>query len=142
MIARSADIHLRARPRGIHLVTAEVLAALDLGGIAIGTCHLFLRHTSAALALNENASPDVRSDLQRTFDRLVPRGERYAHDDEGPDDMPAHALSVLVGAALLLPVRGGALALGTWQGIYLCEFRDRAAGRDLLVTAMGSGASE
>lgn len=140
MIVRSADIRLRSRPRGVHLVTAEVLAGLDLSGVAVGICHLFIRHTSAALALNENADPDVRADLARFLDRLAPEGPDYAHADEGVDDMPAHLKSVLVGPALTLPVRDGGLALGTWQGVYLCECRDQGGVRLLTATVIGGTA--
>lgn len=140
MIVRSAGITLRARPRGNHLVTDEILAGIDLRGIAVGTCHLFLKHTSAALALNEDASPAVRSDLANILDRLVPERADYRHAEEGPDDLPAHAKAVLLGPSLLLPVRDGRLALGTWQGIWLCEFRDQGGSRMVLVTVLGQSA--
>ena len=128
------QITLRARPRGFHLVTREVVEALpELGELDAGLLHLFIRHTSASLTLNENASPDVRRDFAAWFDRAVPDGADYfAHMLEGPDDMPAHIKSSLTGASLVLPVRGGRLALGTWQGIYLCEHRDRGGARSLL----------
>lgn len=139
MISRSADIRLRPRSRGIHLVGDEVAAGLDLSGVAVGICHLFLRHTSAALALNEAASPDVRSDLERILDRLVPEADGYRHVDEGADDMPAHAKAILVGPSLSLPIRDEALALGAWQGIYLCEFRDHGGVRGITATVLGGG---
>ena len=133
------DLTLEARPRGFHLVTREVERALpELGEMRVGLCHLFLRHTSAALALNENASPDVRRDFARWFDRAVPDGaDFFEHTLEGPDDMPAHIKAALLGSSLSLPVRDGGLALGTWQGIYLCELRDRASGRTLTATLTG-----
>jgi secondary thiamine-phosphate synthase enzyme len=132
-------IELRPRPRGIHLIDDEVVGALpELERVAAGLLHLHLQHTSAALALNENASPEVRSDLAAWFDRAVPDGASYfRHTLEGPDDMPAHMKAVLAGASLTLPVADGRLALGTWQGIYLCEFRDRGGGRRLVATLHG-----
>ena len=132
-------IELRPRPRGIHLIDDEVVGALpELERVAAGLLHLHLQHTSAALELNENASPEVRSDLEAWFDRAVPDGASYfRHTLEGPDDMPAHMKAVLAGASLTLPVADGRLALGTWQGIYLCEFRDRGGGRRLVATLHG-----
>lgn len=133
------DIVLRPRSAGFHLVTAEITAQLpDLATIHVGLLHLFLQHTSASLTINENADPDVRGDLQRHFEQLAPRNSpHYAHTLEGPDDMPAHIKSVLIGNSVSVPVRGGALALGTWQGIYLCEHRDRAGARTLVATLQG-----
>ncbi|MFL5870232.1 MAG: secondary thiamine-phosphate synthase enzyme YjbQ [Solirubrobacterales bacterium] len=135
----SRRIELRPRERGVHLIDDEVTAALpEIGRLAAGLLHLHLQHTSAALALNENASPDVRRDLEEWFDRAVPDGASYfEHTLEGPDDMSAHVKSVLVGPSLTLPVAEGELALGTWQGIYLCEFRDRGGGRRLTATLHG-----
>ena len=133
------EVRLRPRPRGFHLVTDEVVGAVpELGELRVGLAHLFLRHTSASLTLNENASPDVRRDFAAWFDRAVPDGAEYfAHQLEGPDDMPAHIKTSLTGSALLLPVAGGRLALGTWQGIYLCEHRNHGGARSLLVTLFG-----
>jgi secondary thiamine-phosphate synthase enzyme len=130
---------LRPRPRGVHLVTREVVEALpEIGALRVGLAHLLIRHTSASLALNENASPDVRADLAAWLDRAVPEGAPYfRHTLEGPDDMPAHVKSVLTGPSLTLPVDGGRLALGTWQGIYLCEHRDRGGPRSLTATLWG-----
>jgi secondary thiamine-phosphate synthase enzyme len=135
------EITLRSRPRGFHLVTDEIAAGIPaLGSLEIGVAHVFMQHTSASLALNENASPDVRRDFAAWFDRAVPDGADYfAHTLEGPDDMPAHIKTTLTGSSLVLPVRGGRLALGTWQGIYLCEHRDRGGERTVLVTAFGEG---
>lgn len=131
-------ITLRARPRGLHLVTDEVVAALPLATVRVGLLHLFLQHTSAGLTLNENADPDVRADLGRWLERAVPEGAPwYAHTLEGPDDMPAHIKSSLLGASLMVPVRDGRLALGTWQGIWLGEFRDHGGRRRLLATLQG-----
>jgi secondary thiamine-phosphate synthase enzyme len=132
------EIALRPRPRGFHLVTEEVLDALpDLRGLEVGLLHVFCRHTSAALTLNENASPDVRVDLRRWFDDHVPEDGPWTHTLEGPDDMPAHVKSSLLGPELTIPVRDGALALGTWQGITLCEHRDHGGSRHLVLTLHG-----
>jgi secondary thiamine-phosphate synthase enzyme len=135
------QISLDARPRGFHLVTDEVAAGVpELRRIRVGIAQVFMQHTSASLTLNENASPDVRRDFAAWFDRAVPDGADYfAHTVEGPDDMPAHIKASLTGSSLMLPVRDGRLALGTWQGIYLCEHRDNAGSRRLLVTAFGEG---
>ncbi len=128
---------LRARPRGFHLITDEVMAALPALPEA-GLLHLFIRHTSAALTINENADPDVRVDLEAIFDRLVPERQPYfRHTLEGDDDMPAHAKASLVGSGVTVPIAGGRLALGRWQGIYLGEFRDRSQGREVVATIVG-----
>lgn len=139
---RSAEITLLARERGIHLVTGEVVEGLgaSLQEIAVGLCHLHLAHTSAALTLNENASPEVRGDLERWLDRAAPDGAPFfRHTLEGPDDMAAHVKTSLLGVGLLLPVRDGRLALGTWQGIQLVEARDRGGARRILATVWGQG---
>lgn len=132
-------IQLEARPRGFHLVTAEVLDALpELGDVSTGLLHLLIQHTSAALALNEDASADVRRDFETWFDQAVPEGAPYwTHTLEGADDMPAHIKAALLGPSLTLPVSEGRLALGTWQGIYLCEHRDRGGSRSLVATLWG-----
>jgi secondary thiamine-phosphate synthase enzyme len=137
------QIDLRPRPRGFHLVTSEVVEAVpELSRLAVGVALVFIQHTSASLTLNENASPDVRRDFAAWFDRAVPDGAPYfAHTLEGPDDMPAHIKSALTGSSLTIPVAGGRLALGTWQGIYLCEHRDGGGSRRLVVTAFGEPAS-
>jgi secondary thiamine-phosphate synthase enzyme len=134
-----ALVRLQPRPRGFHLVTDEVVRAVpDLHELRVGMAHLFLRHTSASLTLNENASPDVRRDFRSWFDDAVPEDAPYwTHTLEGPDDMPSHIKSSLTGADLLLPVRDGRLAVGTWQGVYLCEHRDHGGARELLVTLWG-----
>ncbi|MBV9212373.1 MAG: YjbQ family protein [Actinobacteria bacterium] len=133
------ELSLEARPRGFHLVTEEVVRAVpELERIAIGVAHVFIRHTSASLTLNENASPAVRRDFRAWFDRAVPEDAPYwEHTLEGPDDMPAHLKASLLGAFVTLPVTQGRLALGTWQGIYLCEHRDHGGPRSLVVTAWG-----
>ena len=133
------EIALGSRPRGFHLVTREVVDSLpELGKLEVGLLHLLLRHTSASLALNENASPDVRRDLETWFDQAVPEGASYwTHTLEGPDDMPAHVKAAVLGPSLTLPVSGGRLALGTWQGVYLCEHRDNGGSRSLVATLWG-----
>ena len=132
------EIDLRARPRGFHLVTDEVVGALpELRELGVGLCHLFIRHTSASLTLNENASPDVRRDFATWFDHAVPEDFAWTHTLEGPDDMPAHIKAALLGPSLSLPVSRGRLALGTWQGVYLCEHRDRGGSRTVLATLQG-----
>jgi secondary thiamine-phosphate synthase enzyme len=133
------ELTLQPRPRGFHLITDEVLAGVpELRELRVGLAHLFLRHTSASLTLNENASPDVRRDFRAWFDRAVPEDAPYwTHTLEGPDDMPSHIKAALTGNDLTLPVRDGRLAVGTWQGVYLCEHRDQGGARSLLVTLWG-----
>lgn len=133
------EIRLAPRPRGVHLITREVVAALpDLAAVRIGLAHLFIRHTSASLALNENASPDVRGDLESWFGHAVPDGTPwFRHTLEGPDDMPAHVKAVIVGESLTIPVSDGRLDVGTWQGVYLCEHRDDGGPRTLTATVWG-----
>lgn len=134
---RQTEFTLRPRSRGFHLVTDEISSNLpplpDTGLV-----HLFIKHTSAGLSINENADPDVCTDLEAIFDRLVREREPYyIHTLEGDDDMPAHAKSTLTGVELSIPVTHGQLNLGTWQGVYLCEFRNRAAGRHIVATVIG-----
>ena len=132
------EVTLDARPRGFHLVTEEVLGALpELRSLRVGLLHLLIQHTSASLTLNENASPDVRRDFETWFTRAVPEDADWAHSLEGPDDMPAHIKASVLGPSLTLPIAGGRPALGTWQGIYLCEHRDRGGRRTLVATAFG-----
>jgi secondary thiamine-phosphate synthase enzyme len=134
------EITLKARPRGVHLVTSEIVDAVpELRELRVGLAHLFIRHTSASLTLNENASSDVRRDFESWFDVAVPEDFAWTHTIEGPDDMPAHIKASLMGPALSLPIARGRLALGTWQGIYLCEHRDRGGPRSLLLTLHGEG---
>jgi secondary thiamine-phosphate synthase enzyme len=132
-------IQLRARSRGFHLITDEVIEQVpELRHYQIGVAHLFLLHTSAALAINEDADPTVRQDLEAHFNWMVPENAPYyRHTYEGPDDMPAHIKSVLLGASLTIPITGGRLQLGSWQGIYLCEHRNRAGSRRLVITLQG-----
>jgi secondary thiamine-phosphate synthase enzyme len=135
------EISFDPRPRGFHLVTREVVGALpELGDVSVGLLHLLILHTSASLTLNENASPAVRRDFESHLDATVPEDAPYwTHTDEGPDDMPAHIKASLMGPSLTLPVSRGRLALGTWQGIYLCEHRDRGGSRSLVATLNGEG---
>jgi secondary thiamine-phosphate synthase enzyme len=132
------EIELRPRPRGVHLVTSEIVDALpELRDLHVGLAHLFIRHTSASLTLNENASPDVRRDFESWFNVAVPEDFAWTHTAEGADDMPAHIKASLMGPTLSLPIAGGRLALGTWQGVYLCEHRDHGGSRSLLATLHG-----
>jgi secondary thiamine-phosphate synthase enzyme len=137
------DIRLRARPRGFHLVTGEIVDQLpELREFRVGLAHIFMQHTSASLALNENADPTVRADMERYFDRLAPENAAYfEHTAEGPDDMPAHLKAVLLGSSVTVPIRNGRLALGTWQGIYLGEHRNHGGPRRLLITLHGETGS-
>lgn len=131
------EFTLRPRSRGFHLVTDEIVRNLPPLPEA-GLLHLFIRHTSAGLSINENADPDVQHDLTAIFDRLVREREGYyTHTVEGDDDMPAHAKSTLTGVSLTIPIIGGRPGLGIWQGIYLCEFRNRASGRRIVATVIG-----
>lgn len=143
MVWEQQEIQLRARERGYHLVTDEVLEALEahIAPLRVGLLHLFIRHTSASLTLNENASSDVRGDFRRHLDRMVPENAPYwKHTVEGPDDMPAHIKASLMGSGLLLPIGDGELRLGTWQGIYLCEHRNSGGPRRLVATLVGERA--
>lgn len=135
----STDVALKPYPRGFHLTTREVVAALpELACIQTGLLHVFIQHTSASLTLGENAFPDVRRDFERYFNHAVPDGWRqFEHTLEGDDDMAAHIKAALLGSSLTLPVRGGHLHLGIWQGVYLCEHRDRGGARTLTLTMHG-----
>ena len=132
-------IRLREKRRGFHLITREVLEAVpEIGQIRKGLCQVFIQHTSASLTINENADPTVRIDFETFFNKAVPENDPdYRHNDEGPDDMPAHLKSALLGCSVLIPITDGELALGTWQGIYLCEHRNHGGIRDLMVTCWG-----
>ena len=133
------EIRLESLPRGFHLITREVLRALpEIDGVQVGLLHVLIKHTSASLTLNENASPDVRRDFETWFSRAVPEGaDFWTHTLEGNDDMPAHIKASLLGPTLTLPVRDGGLVLGTWQGIYLCEHREAGGPRTLVATLWG-----
>lgn len=138
MVWLQKQIQLKARSRGCHLITREVLAAVpQLAEIRTGLLHVFIQHTSASLTINENADSDVRRDLESSLNAIAPEDFPYVHTLEGPDDMPAHVKASLMGSSVSIPVGEGRLLLGTWQGIYLCEHRDRAAGRSLVLTLWG-----
>lgn len=130
---------LDPKPRGFHLVTAEVLAQIpEIADTSVGILNLFIQHTSASLTLNENASPDVRRDFKTWIDTAVPEEFAWTHTLEGSDDMPAHIKAALMGPSLSIPVSDGRLLTGTWQGIYLCEHRDHGSPRSLVATLMRS----
>jgi secondary thiamine-phosphate synthase enzyme len=137
-LAAQKTLTFRTRGRGTTEITPEVERAVREAGVKTGICNVFLQHTSASLILCENAAPAVRQDLETILSRLAPDGDpEYAHDDEGADDMAAHARSVLTTSSLQIPVSGGKLALGTWQGIYLWEHRLAPHTRNVVVTVMG-----
>jgi secondary thiamine-phosphate synthase enzyme len=133
--------HTRQLPpmrRGFHLITSHVVEALpELARIEVGLLHVFIQHTSASLTINENADADVPADLEAAFNAIAPEDFDYRHTIEGPDDMPAHVKASLLGSSVSVPLGAGRLLLGTWQGIYLCEHRNRAAGRKLVLTLHG-----
>lgn len=134
---QQTEFVLRPRARGFHLITGEVAAHLP-NLPRVGLVNLFIQHTSAALSVNENCDPDVRGDMEKIFNNLVKERESwYDHTLEGWDDMPAHAKSTIVGASLTIPITDGRFNLGTWQGIYLCEFRNHGGGRHIVVTVIG-----
>jgi secondary thiamine-phosphate synthase enzyme len=137
-------IRLDPRPRGFHLITRDVEAALpELGEVAVGLLHVHIQHTSASLTLNENASPDVRRDFETWFNTVVPEEfGGWTHTLEGSDDMPAHIKASVLGPSLTLPVGDGRLQLGTWQGIYLCEHRNRGGARTLVLTLNAQSRSD
>lgn len=126
------------KPRGFHLITRDVVAALpELPQVRIGLVHVFIMHTSASLTINENADPDVPVDLESSFNSIAPEAFPYQHTCEGPDDMPAHVKASIMGSSVSVPVKDGRLVLGTWQGIYLCEHRNHAGGRRITITLQG-----
>lgn len=134
---KQIEFRLKVYSRGFHLITHEVLKQLPQLP-EVGVLHLFVKHTSCALSINENADPDVRLDMESIYNRMVREGEPYyVHTFEGRDDMPAHAKSILTGVSLTIPITGGRLNLGTWQGIYLCEFRNHGGSRELVATIIG-----
>jgi secondary thiamine-phosphate synthase enzyme len=133
-----AEVRLAPRRRGFHLITREIETALrDMPAFRIGLLHVFIQHTSASLSINENADPDVPRDLEMAFNEIAREDFPYVHTLEGPDDMPAHVKAAMLGSSVTVPIQDGRLALGTWQGIYLCEHRDRAGPRRLVITANG-----
>ena len=133
------QIQLRARARGFHLITQEIARTIpEIDQIKTGICQVFIQHTSASLTINENADPTVRKDFEMFFNKTVRQNDPdYQHDYEGADDMPAHLKASLLGCSVMIPIRNGKLALGIWQGIYLCEHRDDGGPRDLMVTLWG-----
>src|SRR6201996_377184 len=132
-------IQLKERKRGFHLITSEIEDALpQLRDIQCGICQVFIQHTSASLTINENADPTVRQDFEMFFNKIAPENDpQYRHDDEGADDMPAHLKAAVLGSSVSIPIRNGRLALGTWQGIYLCEHRNYGGRRNVMITAWG-----
>lgn len=132
------EIRLSPRPRGFHLITDEIARALpEIGSLRVGLLHVFILHTSASLTINENADPDVRHDMEMAVNHLAPEDLPYVHTLEGADDMPAHVKASLMGSSVTIPVRDGRLALGTWQGICLCEHRDHGGSRRIVLTLQG-----
>jgi len=139
MVWYQRAVELPPARRGFHLITSKVIDAMpEIGRVQIGLLHVFLQHTSASLTINENADPDVRVDLESLVNSIAPEDFPYEHTLEGPDDMPAHMKSSLLGCSLTIPVERGRLALGTWQGVYLCEHRDHGGRRRIVLTLQGN----
>ena len=129
--------------RGFHLITRDVIEAIpELRQFQIGLLHVFIQHTSASLSINENADPDVPADLESSFNAIAPEDFPHRHTIEGPDDMPAHVKASLLGSSVSIPITDGQLALGTWQGIYLCEHRNQASRRRLILTVQGQSSDQ
>lgn len=134
-MVQQSEITLPPYPRGFHLITNEILSVIDLHEIEAGLLHVFIKHTSASLTINENADPTVRSDFESHFNKFIPENAPYyKHDYEGPDDMPAHLKTSTLGSSVIIPITNGRLNLGTWQGIYLGEHRDHGGSRKLVIT--------
>lgn len=133
------EIVIEQKRRGFHIITEEILRQVpEIGNISKGTAHIFIQHTSASLTINENADPDVRSDFEKHFNKLVPENAPYYdHNSEGGDDMPAHLKSSILGSSVTVPITKGDFNLGTWQGIYLCEHRNYGGRRRLIITISG-----
>jgi len=133
------EISLNPRPRGFHLITNEILQNIqEIGDISIGTMEIFIKHTSASLTINEDADPTVRDDFESHFNQIVPENAPYyKHTIEGPDDMPSHLKSSILGSSVTIPITNGTLNLGTWQGIYLCEHRNHGSSRSVVLTLTG-----
>lgn len=140
MVFFQRELTLEARPRGFHLITSQVQKAIpEMTNIKSGLLHVFIKHTSASLSINENADPTVRMDFETHFNRMVPESAPYyQHTTEGPDDMPAHLKASLLGSSVSIPITNGELNTGTWQGIYLCEHRNDGGLRELIITAFGN----
>ncbi len=139
MQAYQKEISIQAKPRGFHLITREILGAIpEIDKISIGLLHVFVKHTSASLTINENADPTVREDFESHINKMVPENAPYyKHTLEGSDDMPAHIKASMMGSSVSIPITNGSLNLGTWQGIYLCEHRNVGGSRKLVITATG-----
>lgn len=138
MIFIQKEISLK-RNKGIHLITSDILSAIpEIRNVRTGIAHIFIKHTSASLTINENVSPEVRTDMENFIDRLVPNENYFLHNYEGEDDMPAHIKSSLIGSSLLIPITNGNFNLGTWQGIYLCEHRFGSHSRKIVITLIGN----
>ncbi len=133
------EFKIKPYPRGVHIITGDIVSSIpEIRNFKTGICHVFIRHTSASLTINENADPTVRKDFESHFNEFVPEdAPYYQHNYEGSDDMPAHIKSSLMGSSVSVPITDGKLNLGTWQGIYLCEHRDHGGARKLVVTAWG-----
>ncbi|RYE35732.1 MAG: YjbQ family protein [Sphingobacteriaceae bacterium] len=133
------SLQLKARNRGFHIITSEVVYAIPaITQIKTGMMQVFIQHTSASLTINENADPTVRKDFETFFNQNVPENDpAYLHNDEGSDDMPAHLKAAMLGSSVMIPIRNGRLGLGTWQGIYLCEHRNHGGSRNLIITVWG-----
>ena len=133
------SLQVEEKKRGFHIITSEIINALpQIKDLKSGICQVFIQHTSASLSINENADPTVRKDFETFFNKTVPENDPdYLHDYEGSDDMPAHLKASLLGSSVMIPIRNGRLALGTWQGIYLCEHRNNGGRRNIIVTAWG-----
>ncbi len=133
------EIIIKNKNRGFHLITEEIIQNFaEIKNISIGLLHLFIKHTSASLTINENYDQDVRNDFESHFNRMIPEGvQYYTHHEEGSDDMPAHIKSSILGNALVIPIKNGGLFLGTWQGIYLCEHRNNCKNRKIVLTLQG-----
>jgi len=140
-ISVQKEISLRPRSRGFYLITSEILSQVpELKAIRYGILHIFIKHTSASLTLNENADASVRTDFERYFNKTIPdHATSFEHTTEGPDDMPAHLKSSILGSSVSIPVTNGDLNLGTWQGIYFCEHRNHGGKRELIITLLGEG---
>ena len=138
-IWHQVEIQLPPFPRGFHIITAQIEDALKaFNQLKVGTLHIFIKHTSASISINEGADPSVRVDFETHFNKLVPENSSdFIHNAEGPDDMPAHIKSALLGSSILIPIKNGRMNLGTWQDIYLCEHRNRASERNLVLTVNG-----
>ncbi len=137
------SIELPPKKRGFHLITRDILATLpELAQIDVGLLHVFIQHTSASLTINENADPDVPVDLESSFSHIAPEHFPYRHTVEGPDDMPAHVKTSMIGCSVTIPIAKGSMTLGTWQGVYLCEHREHGGRRRIVLTLWGDAKSD